>query len=304
MHKNKNAVFLGSWIGVYGHAITDNIKKLWIFLSQYKNLISLEDCDLVYNYLGSGPLPSFIISILSTLGIDSNKLIELHSVTEYENVFIPSNTIVFRSKKESASYEVRYYSKIYSELITKIVSTCCESKKTFSKIYLTRSKIKDGRDYGEKCIEQLFAQRGYTIISPEELSFQEQVYLLHNCDSIVCTEGSVSHNVVFCRPGTEVVILRKADYINSYQIMLNNMLNLNIVYIDCNHSIRTDVPWAGPFFLWKTKYLYDYLGSLQKEECIWFSLEWYRYLVRYSYLIIFRPFFVETKKLIFRLFFR
>ena len=149
--------------------------------------------DIVYNYLSGEKLPDYIITILSTLGIDERRLKRIDKVTQYNNVYIPDNGIILR-------HGVRYYTSEYKAIISSIVETCNRYHSIANKIYLTRSKIRDGKDYGEKEIESSFEQKGYLIMSPESLSFVEQVNTVNNCRDIVTTEGSVSHNALFCNP--------------------------------------------------------------------------------------------------------
>lgn len=75
--------------------------------------------------------------------------------------------------------------------------------------------------------------------------------MLQHVKSLVATEGSIAHNAVFCRPGTEVIILRKAFYTNDHQYVINQMRELNVTYIDVHLSLFTnDQPNLGPFFLY------------------------------------------------------
>lgn len=59
-----------------------------------------------------------------------------------------------------------------------------------------------------------------------------------NADSVVATEGSISHNVIFCRSQTDVVILWKSNYVNGYSLVINECKNLNVTYIDANHTFN------------------------------------------------------------------
>lgn len=282
---NRDALFIGSWIGIYGHAITDNLKKLWPLMPSNKaQYVEGEgNLDIVYNYLSGEKLPDYIITILSTLGIDERRLKRIDKVTQYNNVYIPDNGIILR-------HGVRYYTSEYKAIIRSIVETCNRYHSIANKIYLTRSKIRDGKDYGEKEIESSFEQKGYLIMSPESLSFAEQVNTVNNCRDIVTTEGSVSHNALFCKEGANLFLLRKYESFNGYQLMINDMNHLHVTYIDAHHTIkRRNTPWAGPFFLWKTTFLNAYLNDTPNEKTRWISVLWYKYIVKYLWLCYVRP---------------
>lgn len=282
IHKNAEAVFLGTWVDVYGHSITDNIKKLWFLNSEQYHDIETEareagrELDLVYNYYISRKLPAYICDILKSLGIDAKNLVRVDNVTEYSKVYVPDNSLIMKDGW-------RFYSNVFKSLILRISNYCLDSIADYSeKVYLSRLSIKDKRDFGESFIEDTFKQNGFTIIYPETLTFAQQVSLYAHCRVMATTEGSISHNAIFCKEGTELIVLRKMDYCNEYQLTINDMKKLKVTYIDAHHSIKTRKPWEGPFFMWRTKYLNSFLGYKSTEHCRWFNAEWYRYLFSFA----------------------
>lgn len=270
--KDTDAVFLGTWIGIYGHAITDNIKKLWFLSSEdYKRLSPSP--ELIYNYLGEGELPEYFIEILSSLNIDLRLLKRVDRVTEYSRVIIPDNSFILDGGE-------RFFTDAFKSTIAAICAKGVKMDVYPEKIYLSRKESANNRDYGEGHLEEAFQQHGFEIIVPENYSFLEQVALLNHCDCLAATEGSIAHNAVFCKPGAELILLRKSDYVNTYQSAINAMNSLNVSYVDAHHTINVRDPWVGPFFLWRTRFLNACLGDTVKEESVWFHTKWYKYLFR------------------------
>lgn len=109
----------------------------------------------------------------------------------------------------------------------------------------------------------MFAKHGYQIIAPEKMDTLEQIYLLAHCEEFVSTEGSIGHNSVFCSPEAKVAILKKADYDNSYQLVINALIDFKFTYIPAHHSVRANKKglYAGPFYVYPTKQLLEYLGE-------------------------------------------
>ena len=75
-YRNKDAVFLGCWFPVYGHAITDSIKRLWfLFSPEFKELKESaekegKEIDLAFVYLGGTlDVAGYMKDILRTLGL-------------------------------------------------------------------------------------------------------------------------------------------------------------------------------------------------------------------------------------------
>ena len=83
-----------------------------------------------------------------------------------------------------------------------------------------------------------------------------------HCKSFAATEGSISHNAVFCEPGSDVVIVRKCNDVNKYQMAVNEIADVNVTYIDAHHSTKVpkDAPWVGPFYLYINNKLEEYYG--------------------------------------------
>ena len=147
------------------------------------------------------------------------------------------------------------------------------------RIYFTRTALNDRKDFGEKRVEKLFESAGYKVLSPEKFSVDAQILLMSNCSHVVCTDGSVAHNALFCNSETKVTILLKADYVNGYQMMINDMVGYDLEYVDANHTIRhRKRPWAGPFYMSPTSHLRAYLNMRKCPDLYWFRLDWYKYL--------------------------
>lgn len=282
-YSDKTAIFLGSWINIYGHAITDNIKKLWFLYTEecQQMLANSDNYDFVFIYLSkNNQRADYVNEIIKVLGSDINKIKPLTQITRYKNILIPDNSLFVKDG-------VRYYTNEYKSLIQRIKNNCHDLQNRPKKIYLTRTNIRDGKDFNEKCIEREFEKRGYEVVSPEKLSFQQQVSLMKGCRHLVTTVGSVSHNALFCEAGTEVILLNKAEYINGYQQFINKMNELSVIYIDAHHSLHRKQCWSGPFFLWKTKELCQYLGVRSYSH--FFSPLWYKYILKIYWTNYLRP---------------
>lgn len=129
------------------------------------------------------------------------------------------------------------------------------------KVYLTRTHLKGFRDIGELQVERLICKESVHSIAPEEYSVLQQLYILMNCNELITTEGSIAHNAVFCSPKTSVVILRKANYVNQHQLVVNEVADVNVTYIDANYScfVGKGHEAEGPYYLCVTDELRDYL---------------------------------------------
>ncbi len=280
VHKASVAVFLGTWHKLYGHRFTDNIKKLWfLFTPEYQELCreyaDRGGVDLIYNYMWGGKADESMDVVLATLGLDVRGMSTVCRVTEYDRLYIPDNSFIQKGG-------LKYYTPEYADMIERICRYCNQHTGLVEfprNIYLSRSRFPNPKDFGDEIsVERAFAAHGYDVVYPEDHSFVDQVAMMQHCDRLASTEGSISHNSVFCRKGTDVVILRKTGWINPWQGVINVMKELNVTYIRAHHSLPSRISWEGPFFVWKTRYVMDFLGDAGQEECRWKSVLWYRYL--------------------------
>lgn len=252
---DKTVIYMGMFLPVWGHCLTDCIKKIWFLYTQEGMALLNQGAELIYvNIYETLPKP---FQDFLELCIPNYKIVSVREITQYKKIYIPDDSL-FRDAQG-----ILYYTKQHSDMLKQVLQNFISCKiQTYEKIYFSRSAIHVGKDYGEKRIEDVFKYLGYIIIYPEKLSFQEQVTLLQHCTHFASTEGSVSHNSMFCRPGTKVCIIRKCSYLNEYQFMINQMASLDVTYIDSHLSICIDKSnkWLGPFFLYVNNNLLRYAG--------------------------------------------
>lgn len=247
---DEEVVYIGMYNGVWGHWLTDNLKLLWfLFDERYSGLKTMK---FVYTTLSS----DFGFSgnaklLLLRLGIDVDKLVRITTITKFRKIYLPEDCFI-REEKKGCWYTVEYKS-----LIDRIISASCNSIQNelispLNRVYFTRTKFKNDVDYGEERIERVFRDLGYAIVSPEEMSLDEQIYLLNHCKVLAATEGSVTHNVAFMQEGSSVVIVRKRNFVNEYQLAINEMRALHVTYVDSHKSTRIDKnhSYKGPFFMY------------------------------------------------------
>lgn len=269
------AVYIGMFINIWGHCLTDCIKHLWPILnddSRFKELPLL----WVPTTPGITMFDSFW-KLLEYMGIDRSHIQEVTVTTSVEKLWIPDQCFF----PDENNYQ-RYCTPEYCDLFDRITKNLQPSEQ-YDKVYFTRSALKQhNRDFGETNIEKVFRIKGYSIISPEQLSFEEQLRILIGCNEFACTDGSIAHNAVFLNKGTKCTFIRKADTVNSYQAPINQIQDLDVTIIDANWShflYKKNAPWDGPFFIYNNSRLRHWSG-------IWTPFpvaEFFKYFFHYAY---------------------
>lgn len=261
---NDEAIFI-SWVPeAWGHSFTDCIKKIW-FLSTPEGKEMIADgvkivfisdrCKMPYNN---------IIEIFKFFDVDLESCILIDKPTVIKSLVVPEDSL--RGDYVKKVYYQEYIdsvgllrSRLYGKLNETPMNMELPRKIYFSRQCFNNRRI---REFGEKGIERAFSKMGYRIYFPEKLSLLEQVNLLRNCSHFATTEGSIAHNAIFCQKDSYIDIVRKANYVNLYQLLINDVVGLNLTYIDAHNSppTWTGMEYWGPFFLSVNKYLEEFAG--------------------------------------------
>ncbi len=114
-------------------------------------------------------------------------------------------------------------------------------------------------------MEKAFAEKGFDIVHPEELSLPQMISVLNETAVFAATEGSCAHNAIFLRQGAKAIIIRKTNYTNWHQLTFNFLRQLDVTYVRSAISpaflrYESDAPSQGPFFIYVNSRLATLLG--------------------------------------------
>lgn len=269
---DETAIYIGFFNPCWGHAITDNLKKLWFLETKACKDILAKGAKIVYVTIENKEMPGYVKRLFELAGGELCDFEHVKEIVRFKRIIVPDNSFI-------ADNGERYYTDEYRHIIDKIKSNIQTKSLHFEKIYFSRTHIKDNRDFGEKRIERVFAKKGYKVVYPEKHTVDEQIELLANCSSFASTEGSISHNVVFCSPNTDVVIVRKCYDVNKYQMAVNSVSGINATYIDAHKSIKSPVssPWVGPFYLYINSNMRKWMRASLGFYSIYSLFDWVEY---------------------------
>lgn len=240
----RKAVFLGCFIGHWGHFLLESISRWWALLDKDK----YAGYDLCYITIGRQSKSSQ--KLIDLFGIDRSRLVEIKDNIIYDEVVIP----------EASSKLNYYWTEEYLQTIEHIIRDI--SPANYKKVYLSRTKYKDSV-FGEKVIERIFGRGGYKIIYPEKMPLEEQIAIIKGASDIACLSGTTAHNLVFAKQKTTCAIMERNSFPNYAQPIINDMKELNTSCIKANCAILPTADGWGPFLVCLNKYLcrfFDHVG--------------------------------------------
>lgn len=101
--EDDTVIYIGMLVNVWGHHLTDNIKRLWFFDSdEYKSKYS--GCKIVYisaeGQTSYKEMPLNMRKLLSILGVDENNITPITDITKFKKIIVPDESF-YNDKDET-----------------------------------------------------------------------------------------------------------------------------------------------------------------------------------------------------------
>ena len=284
----KTVIYLGMLVHVWGHCLTDNLKRVWFLKSNFFKE-NFKNCQIVYVKAGDGIIPSFA-KLLEILEIKVDKLVEVDKPTKFKKIILPDESF-FLDKGSVTNYDCAiegsrnnfngndsaFFTQEYIQTIEQIRNF---AQKNFSP--LPQKKFffyYGGNQTGEGRLADYFSEKGYEFIEPEKFPIEEQLNILANCENFASVIGSISHNILFLKNHSQAVLIpRRAAFLNIYQQAINQVHDLEIFYIDSAFSIFARSQ-SGTFSYILSEQLRKFFGDEITEK---FSKEDFYHFLMYS----------------------
>lgn len=194
----------------YYHFLLEEIPRLIWALDRYPN---------VKVYL-SDEAPQFCRDILNLM-ID-NKIIHEYATLKV-NSAVKMEDYAFT---QADAYSGFVHSTDLQKLRNTFIPNLKSVNKTRRKIFISRKKSTRAFD-NEIELEEVLANLGYQTVYLEQMSFDLQIELMQNSESIIAPHGAGLANLVWCHPDTKVIEIFSPRYMNDCFARLSSMLNLH-----------------------------------------------------------------------------
>ena len=266
----------------WGHFLLDVLCRFWFLLDGNDRGYRIAYCSLDF---GEGGLKGNYLEALELLGVPRERLLFITEPTRFAKVLIPENTF-----GDGVPY-CSEYSRIIDYMKTSALQAGEKSMpKPEQRIYFTRTQFRRSRytEVGERRIEELFRQRGFTVLAPEKLSVREQIFYFNTCREIASLSGTISHNIVFSNPGNRFILLNRCCLPNYAQFAVNQLSPAEVTYVDVYAKKTAKKPKYWPVWVEANQNLaacFEDMGypGIQEDTVIrlWWKAE---NAVQFSYL--------------------
>lgn len=247
-------LFLGPITQHWGSFLVDQLSRLWYVVQKsYKGKIAYCGVNFTEGTFGSIDKPAR--QLFELLGIGSDRLIDIRKPSRFSRVIIP----------ELSFAQGQFITKEYKDIYQTIADNVIDSDwPIYDKLYLTRTAIKKRKEVGEEKIEEIFAGNGFKVLSMEKLSVAEQVHYMKHCSVVASIDGTVAHNILFAKKCTKQIVLEKQSRINPYQHLFNELMGVQLEYIDVYSEPYKGYPLNhddGPFLVYVSEKLERYISD-------------------------------------------
>lgn len=261
---DEEVLFLGMLYSPWGHCITDHLSRAWPLLDKNGALRKLR---IVYVMVGeTEKMPDNYFRLFEAIGVSPERITRLNKPTRFRMVYFPDRSFWHNEKGDDD--HIRHYTKEYVATVDAIRAATRPNPSTATRrVYLSRNGWKKGLvDFGEQTLEQVFASKyNCEVVHPETLTFNQMVRLMYESKVLATTDGSIAHNAIFGPDGLKMIIVRKSDFVNYHQPVINDIRKLDITYLDAYHEgwlfNNREEPWVGPFYLYASKEVARFLGG-------------------------------------------
>lgn len=240
--RHETVVYGGVLYGAFSHMMTESLSRLWWYADHPDTPFKLVFLDM----------PSFggfkFWNILEAFGITRDRMEIITAPVRFDKVIVPEETFHMLSSYRPG------VEKFYHYVSSKVEPASCK------KVYLSRTALPAGDEFtfNEEYFENFYKKRGYEVVHPEQLPFDKQLSIVAGAEEIVATEGGLIYLSQFCRPGTKVVILRRAIDPHMATPIILQGINVNYYLIDAHVNFfpgklegDASIYFMGPTVCWK-----------------------------------------------------
>ncbi|MDC6677407.1 glycosyltransferase family 61 protein [Leclercia adecarboxylata] len=243
-----NYFFVGSIHRHFGHFLVEGLSRLWAL-----DFIPTNIKDDIKYLVYEDSIPEFALQVLDILGIPLDKI-----------VYAPKHAIVERLFVPDISYKTHHWASHLAQLTyNKISNNVLPNSKPYKRIYLSRKNTADRPLENEINIEKIFSSFGFEIITPENLSIQEQIKVVSESLIIAGPVGSQMYLSAFSK-SKSLIILAPNNFYLPDDLLLSSIRESDIT-IGLGSGLDYSTPKDGRKWSIEEKIIINILESLNYE---------------------------------------
>ena len=239
--QDETVIFGGVLYWGFGDPLTQGMTRLWYWADHPDTPYKIVFLNIPFY----GGFKAY--SILEAMGLTPDRYEIIAEPTQFNKIIVPD---------ESMFYWAGFHpdaKKIYDLMVSRVTPG------TDKKIYLSRTQFSKQDGVNEEYFEDFYKRRGFRIVYPEQLPLSEQISILTGAEEVVCTRGTLSVMIFFCKEHTRVTILERAPGFRLWSVYMFpiQMRKLDAYFVDAAMNflpagyISQNTYFYGPTAYWK-----------------------------------------------------
>lgn len=237
-------LYLGNWMGHYGHFIIENLSRLWD-IEKAKSYDSYAMHPFIFDN-NLVKLHGYQSYLLELLGIKTEKFKPIYKKNVFKSLDVPEQGWIIAGPVNSKSKKI--YEKIHK---------LHNKSQIYKKIFLSRKQDKMIRIKNIDKVNDFFKFHGYEIVYPEEINIKKQLELYSNAEVLAGFSGSGLHNSIFSNQ--ETLIVELGDIRSP-----NKPMKVQVAAIELTGQRHFFIPYNGTEDgHYNSKYLNEFMSILK-----------------------------------------
>lgn len=237
---DERVVYCGYLINHWGHFLIEGVSRLWYYLTHPEHV---DRYVFISEIEGVTEARANYRAFFELLGI-MDKVVVINQPTRYRSVIVPERAYGYRE----------YYTQQYKQIFDCVAQAALAKREKYpvsEKVFFSRSRFPKAQAYeaGLDMLDNYFANNGYEIIYPEQLSLEEMICRIRGAKWCASESGSTPHNMLFAADGQKLIVVERQSVINNVQSDIDAVKALDVTYIDGHYTIYPVPAGGGPFFL-------------------------------------------------------
>ena len=192
-------VYLEIFRSHFGHFLLETMSRAWYLTNLHPNVRIILHGDFQER---DGEIPGYVRAVLNALSIEPGRIVLADHDLLVEELIVPSPQFWLGWKASPG------FCHVFDHLREELAHRGYSDGPLPKKVYLSRRQFTRRLVGNEADAETLFASRGFHIVSPEKISFEQQVMLAGNASHLAGLAGSALHMILFNnQPGAKLIEL-------------------------------------------------------------------------------------------------
>jgi capsular polysaccharide biosynthesis protein len=213
--------FDSEWTNHFGHAITEQLSRLWAVPAAREHHPDLK--VLLDRRNGRTDISSYELEILQAVGFTRDDIVLHHRPVRVERLVAASPMWVLPRHVHPD------IGRLWQDIGQRIADRA-EDAPSWPRIFVSRRR--DRRScLNRPEVERLFASHGFEIVHPEELPFTAQVKMFRSAEVIAGFSGSGMFNMQFCDTPRHAIVLSPTSYPSRNEYMISAVVGHRLDYV-------------------------------------------------------------------------